>query len=170
MLRVGPPRKVASMDDVTKLVVLMDRFAKKLGMKVLDDRDNHKQLLFDNLCGENSIAEGRLLEDDGHAVGYCVFYWSFSTFRGVPNLFVEDVFVSGDDRGNQLGELLLGYLSHRAHQKSADKVHLAFPTGNTKLQKYYSDLGFVPDDDWTYLRYPVKRLWEQLPDNWLILR
>ena len=49
------------------------------------------------------MAEVLLLELDGKEVGFALFFHNFSTFEGRPGLYLEDLFVLPEYRGNGMG-------------------------------------------------------------------
>lgn len=145
------------------------RFARFLDMPVDEKVERHLASLKRHLTGDNPKAEARILEEDGVPIGYCVFYWTFATFQAEANMFVEDLFVGGDDRGLGLGVDLLAYLNGRAKVSDSGKIHLCFPADNEKLREYYTNLGFELETDWSYMFYPVKRLLDRkLPRQWAV--
>src|SRR3984957_16229303 len=55
-----------------------------------------------------------LAEIAGNPVGLAVFYFSFSTFKACPNIFLEDLFVDPAHRGAGIGMALIRHIAQRA--------------------------------------------------------
>jgi len=56
-----------------------------------------------HLFGERPYAEVLIAEEDGAAVGFALCFPTFSTFRGQPGLYLEDLFVRPEWRGRGIG-------------------------------------------------------------------
>ena len=52
-------------------------------------------------------AEAVMAEVDGEPVGFALWFPTFSTFRGQPGLYLEDLFVRPEYRGRGIGKALL---------------------------------------------------------------
>ena len=57
-----------------------------------------------HLFGPRPAAEAALAEVDGEAVGFALWFSTFSTFRGQPGLYLEDIFVKPEYRGRGIGK------------------------------------------------------------------
>ena len=57
--------------------------------------------------GARPLFHAALAEQDGSPVGLVVYYPDFSTHRGQPGLYVQDIFVTGTARGLGAGTALL---------------------------------------------------------------
>lgn len=68
----------------------------------------------------------------------------FSTTRGGLGLFVSDLWVDGEMRGQGLGQRLLGCA---LREWSPVFVRLAVYDGNAGAQAFYTRAGFVPQDE-----------------------
>lgn len=66
------------------------------------------------MSGEQPLLESHIAEQDGVPVGFTSFYTTFSTFRGKPKFYLEDIFVDPELRGVGIGKLLLAELAKLA--------------------------------------------------------
>lgn len=55
-----------------------------------------------------------LLEENGESVGFALYFFNFSTWRGKAGLYLEDLFVRPQHRGKGYGKMLLSYLANQA--------------------------------------------------------
>ncbi|MHB8094566.1 MAG: GNAT family N-acetyltransferase, partial [Candidatus Aminicenantales bacterium] len=53
----------------------------------------------------------------GKAVGYTIFFLSYSSFLGKPTLYLEDVFVLEEHRGKGYGRLFFDFLFREAKKR-----------------------------------------------------
>ena len=62
-------------------------------------------------CRARPYAEVLLAEEEGEVVGFALFFHNYSTFRGKPGIYLEDLFVLPDKRGAGHGKALLTELA-----------------------------------------------------------
>lgn len=105
-----------------------------------------------HLFGERPFAEAILVEDDGEAVGFALFFHNYSTFRGRPGLYLEDLFVMPAHRGKGLGKALLARLARLAVERGCGRFEWAVLDWNEPSIGFYKALGARPMDDWTVFR------------------
>src|SRR5437899_2535105 len=60
-----------------------------------------------HLFGPRPIAEAIIAEAGGGPVGFAIYFTTFSTFRGKPGIYLEDLFVRDAHRGRGIGKALL---------------------------------------------------------------
>ena len=62
-------------------------------------------------------AEAALAEVGGEPVGFALWFATFSTFRGQPGLYLEDIFVKPSYRGRGIGKGLLAAVARQAVER-----------------------------------------------------
>lgn len=117
-----------------------------------------------HLFSPRPAAEAILAEvvDDGRPVpvGFALFFTTFSTFRGQPSLYLEDLFVRPEHRGRGIGKGLLAALARLAQDRGCGRLEWAVLNWNAPSIAFYQSLGARPMEDWT-----VYRLHEDALDN-----
>ena len=63
--------------------------------------------LRESLFGERSVAEGRIAYVGDEPAGMALFFHNFSTWPGLPGLYLEDLYVRPEMRGRGVGRALL---------------------------------------------------------------
>lgn len=116
-----------------------------------------------HLFGPRPAAESILAETeaDGAAVGFALFFPTFSTFRGQPGLYLEDIFVREPYRGQGIGKRLLAALARIAVERGCGRLEWSVLDWNTPAIGFYRRLGARPLDNWTVYRIdeePLARL------------
>jgi GNAT superfamily N-acetyltransferase len=93
-----------------------------------------------------------LAEVDGQARGFALFFHNYSTWRGRPGLYLEDLFVLPEHRGQGLGKLLLSELAHIAVQRGCARMEWAVLDWNEPSIEFYRALGASRLDGWSTFR------------------
>ena len=57
--------------------------------------------------GPNPIYFCLMAEQDGHPAGFALYFFNYSTWKGCPGIYLEDLFVEPDFRGLGIGKALL---------------------------------------------------------------
>lgn len=131
----------------------------KLAHEVTATRDQIAESLF----GARAYAEVLLAERDGEPVGFALFFHNYSTFRGAPGIYLEDLFVKPEYRGQGLGRALFQALAKLAVQRGCARMDWAVLDWNEPAIGFYRRLGAIPLDEWTVNRLTGDAL-QQLAD------
>ena len=98
-LRSAEPRDV---DAITALIRGLAEFEKLTHLlEVTPDK------LALHLFGAKPVVEAVVAERAGRVVAFALFFTNFSTFLAKPGLYLEDLFVAPDQRGQGIGQALL---------------------------------------------------------------
>jgi len=106
----------------------------------------------DHLFGPRPYAEAMVAEIYGEQVGFALFFPTFSTFRGQPGLYLEDVYVRPVHRGRGIGKALLATVAKIAMDRGLGRLEWAVLNWNSPAIGFYHGLGARPLDDWTTYR------------------
>ena len=92
------------------------------------------------------------LDDRGGVVGFALWYVTFSTWKGRPGLWLEDLFVRPAARGTGLGRALLSELARTCVERGYPRFEWWVLDWNAPAIGFYRSLGAVPQDEWTTFR------------------
>ena len=92
------------------------------------------------------------LADDDSVVGFALWYVTFSTWKGRPGLWLEDLFVRPSARGSGLGKALLQELARVCVARGYARFEWWVLDWNAPAIGFYRSLGAVPQDEWTTFR------------------
>jgi GNAT superfamily N-acetyltransferase len=120
----------------------------RLAHEVTATRENIHAALF----GARPYAEAVFGCIDGEPRGFAVFFHNFSTFLGKPGLYLEDLYVRPDARGQGLGSSMLAWLARLALQRGCGRFEWAVLDWNEPALRVYRGLGARAADDWTIHR------------------
>jgi GNAT superfamily N-acetyltransferase len=120
----------------------------KLAHEVVATEEGLRQALF----GPRAHAEVAIGWAGPAAVGYALFFHTFSTFRGAPGLWLEDLFVEPDMRGRGYGKKLLAHVAALAVSRGCHRFEWAVLDWNESAIGFYRRAGAVILDDWCICR------------------
>ncbi len=120
----------------------------KLSDQVTGSADSLREHLF----GERRYAEALIGEIDGEAVGYALFFPTYSTFLARPGIWLEDLFVLPEHRGRGLGTALLAQVAALALERDCGRLEWSVLDWNEPSIGFYRALGAGPVDGWTSYR------------------
>ncbi|MBA2524688.1 MAG: GNAT family N-acetyltransferase [Pyrinomonadaceae bacterium] len=106
----------------------------------------------ETLFGAEPAASVILAFDGDKPVGFAVFYFTYSTFAGLPGLYLEDLFVKPEARGLGIGRQLLSYLAKLARERGCWRIEWAVLHWNETAIGFYRKLGAIPMEEWAVYR------------------
>ncbi|KPK07108.1 MAG: hypothetical protein AMJ64_07410 [Betaproteobacteria bacterium SG8_39] len=160
-IRQAAPADVPTLLELIRGLADYERLCEQL--QVTEDS------LRSHLFGAQPAAEAVLAEEGRAAVGFAVFFHNFSTFLGVPGLYLEDLFVRPEYRGRGYGKALMVFVARLAHARGCGRLEWSVLDWNTPARDFYRTLGARALDDWIGQRMTgeaIERLAAQrLPDE-----
>ena len=85
-------------------------------------------------------------------VGFALYYFTYSTFLGRPTLYLEDLFVLPEERGNGAGKALLRTLATIAVGRGCGRMEWTVLDWNTPSIRFYEKLGARLRKEWVLTR------------------
>jgi GNAT superfamily N-acetyltransferase len=140
----------ATEDDAPLLFDLILELAgyEKLADKVGGDAETLRRSLF-----EEKAAEALLMEaPDGEAIGYAIFFTTFSTFECRSGIWLEDVYVRPEHRRGGIGRAVMEHLAQLALERGHVRLDWVALDWNEPALDFYEKLGAKRLDDWKLLR------------------
>ncbi len=156
--------RAADADDAETIVGLIRELAEY--ERLLDEAKATPDDIRRNLFGDRPYAESLIAEAEGRPVGFALFFHTFSTFRGQPGIYLEDLFVKPAFRGRGIGKALLSALAQRAVTRGCGRLEWSVLNWNEPAIGFYKALGARPMDEWTVYRVDdeaLQRLADQSP-------
>ena len=95
--------------------------------------------------GPNPLFRALLAEQGGNTLGVAVYFPEFSTLRGLPGVYLQDLYLRPDARALGLGRRLIGAVIRDAADWEAGYLRLAAHSGNAPALAFYHRLGFQTD-------------------------
>jgi GNAT superfamily N-acetyltransferase len=143
--RIAP----ATEDDLPVILELIKGLAEyeKLAHAVVASEETLRESLFRKRAAEVVIGYA-----GDEPAGFAVFFQTFSTFLGVPGMYLEDIFVDPKWRRNGLGRQLLVHLARIANERGYGRLEWSVLDWNAPAISFYKALGAKPMDEWTVFR------------------
>ncbi|MGW7461920.1 N-acetyltransferase family protein [Streptomyces sp. NPDC054797] len=89
---------------------------------------------------------------DGEVVGFAMWFLSFSTWRGVHGIYLEDLYVRPGVRGVGHGKALLRELARLCVERGYERLEWSVLDWNAPAVDFYRSVGAVSMDGWTVNR------------------
>ena len=89
---------------------------------------------------------------DDKEIGFALFFHNFSTFLGRAGLYLEDLYISPEYRGNGYGKAILKKLAAIAVERKCGRLEWWCLDWNKPSIDFYVSLGAEPMSDWTVYR------------------
>jgi len=116
--------------------------------------------LRESLFGSRPYAEVFLGYVDSKPAAFAIYFFSFSSFLGTPNLYLEDIFVRQEYRGHGYGRQMMAAVAQEAIEHGCSRMEWAVLNWNREAMKFYDQLGAAPVTDWTGFHLPYSKLKE----------
>ena len=93
-----------------------------------------------------------IMEYNGNAVGYSVFFSVFSTFKSRLSFYIEDIFILPNFRGLGLGTALFKHVAAYACSQNAHSLKWSCLNWNQPGIDFYESLGAVQENGSIHFR------------------
>ncbi|HZV74440.1 MAG TPA: GNAT family N-acetyltransferase [Conexibacter sp.] len=155
-MAAAPHLRSATRDDVPLLLELIGELADYERLR--DELVADAALIERHLFGERPVAEAVLAEADGEALGYALFFPTFSTFVGRPGIWLEDLFVRPQHRGAGVGRALLAHVARLAVARGCGRLEWSALDWNEPALAFYRGLGARRMVEWQMHRLDGRAL------------
>ena len=141
--------RFAKREDVSKILYFIRELASYEHMlaEVVATEEVLEEWLF-----EKEKAEVLFAVKDGEEIGFALFFHNFSTFLGRAGIYLEDLYVKPECRGNGYGKALLQELARIALERGCGRLEWWCLDWNQPSIDFYLAMGAKPMKDWTVYR------------------
>ena len=154
--------RAAELRDVAAIVQMIRDLAEfeQLGHLVQVTPEKLRPQLF----GEKPAAEALVVELGGGGSGgravvaFALFFTNFSTFLAQPGLYLEDLYVKPEHRGQHIGKALLTRLAALAVERGCGRFEWSVLDWNESAIRFYENVGATVMPDWRICRVTGDRL------------
>lgn len=146
MTEIRPARE-ADIPQILQFIRELARY-EHLEREVVATEADLREALF----GARPYAEVVLACLEGSPVGFALYFHNFSTFTGRAGVYLEDLYVEPQARGQGVGRQLLRHLARVAIERRCARLEWAVLAWNAPSIAFYRSLGAQPLEDWRLFR------------------
>ncbi len=131
--------------DVAAIALLIREFAEyeKLAQWCEVTEADLREAIF----GKQSFVQALVAMAGDRYAGYALFFPVFKSFRGERGIFLEDLYVTPDLRGNGLGFVMLREVAKYAEEQGFARLDWQALKWNEQAINFYKNLGAESDDE-----------------------
>ena len=100
------------------------------------------------LFGDDVRAHALICEEQGEAIGFAVYFFNYSTWLGKYGLYLEDLYVSQNKRGNGAGKAIMKHLARLAIEKDCGRFEWVVLDWNQPAIDFYHSIGAKQQNEW----------------------
>jgi GNAT superfamily N-acetyltransferase len=117
-----------------------------------------EKTLRETLFGRRHAAEVAIGYFKRQPVCFVIFFHNYSTFLGLPGIYIEDLFVDEAFRRRGFGNALLRYVAEVAIERQCGRLEWSVLDWNEPAVNFYKKIGAVPMHEWTVFRLTGENL------------
>ena len=117
-----------------------------------------------SLFADDSNASALICSLDDQPIGYAIYFYNYSTWLGQKGLYLEDLYISPQQRGVGAGKVLLSHLAKVACDQNCGRFEWSVLDWNEPAIQFYESLGAKAQSEWVGYRLTGEAL-KQLANN-----
>ena len=153
--------RIANKKDIDLIIYFIKKIAEYENL--LDQVVLDKDILFDYLFNKK-IAKCKFILEDNKEVGFALYFYNFSTFKGKAGLYLEDIYILKEYRNKGYGKALFLDLLKEAKENNLGRMEWTCLNWNEPSIKFYKGLGAKGMDEWTTYRIDESQFIDILND------
>ena len=91
-------------------------------------------------------------DENGEVIGIAIWFLNFSTWQGKHGIYLEDLYIKPEYRGNGHGLAMLKYLASLCNERGYGRFRWWVLDWNTPAIEFYKSQGAIAMDEWTVYR------------------
>ena len=120
----------------------------KLAAQVTGNAEDLRRELFD----ARPVIEAIIAWEDERAVGFALYLHNYSTFLARRGLYLEDLFVVPEARGQGIGKALIRHCARVAVERGCGRFEWSVLDWNQPAIEFYQSIGATMMQDWRICR------------------
>jgi len=117
-----------------------------------------EQAILDTLFSEGATAHSIICLQGDEPIGFAVYFYNYSTWLGKNGLYLEDLYVSPDSRGNGAGKAIMKHLANKAISNNCGRFEWVVLDWNKPAIDFYDSIGAKPQNEWIIYRLTGQEL------------
>ena len=111
-----------------------------------------EQAIIKTLFSEGATAHSVICLEGDEPIGFAVYFYNYSTWLGKNGLYLEDLYVSPDSRGNGAGKLIMKHLANKAIKHDCGRFEWVVLDWNKPAIDFYNSIGAKAQNEWIIYR------------------
>jgi GNAT superfamily N-acetyltransferase len=144
MIRAARPADVPA---IQRLIRELADYERSLAEVTATEHDLH-----DSLFAAQPAVFAHVAEHEGEVAGFALWFVNYSTWLGRHGIYLEDLYVTPQQRGRGLGKALLAELAAICVQRGYGRLEWWVLDWNAPAIGFYRSIGAVGMDEWTVQR------------------
>jgi len=104
------------------------------------------------LLGGHPSLFAHVAEEDGQVAGFALWFLNYSTWLGKHGIYLEDLYVRPERRGQGHGRALLAELARICVDRGYGRLDWSVLDWNSPTRRFYESVGAVTVDEWVIYR------------------
>lgn len=157
-MTIHPQIRPAKAEDVPDIYAMVRELAEfeKLAEKV----DSTEESLAEALFGESPRVFAVIVEaSGGRPIGFAIWFYTFSSFRGRHGVWIEDLYIRPEWRGKGCGKAVMAELAKHCLSENLARLEWSVLDWNREAIDFYEKQGAAVLDDWRICRLDGTALW-----------
>ena len=146
------PAEPKDIPIIRRLIEALADYEKLREECIITDEDLHNWLF------QTPKAKAVVCWQQGEPVGFALYFNNFSTFKGKPGIYLEDLFVKPEHRGKGYGKALLKYLAKEAVDNGYARFEWSVLDWNQPSIDFYVSVGAKLMHEWKICRVDGQEL------------
>jgi GNAT superfamily N-acetyltransferase len=142
--------RAATTEDVPAMVELVRELAAY--ERAAEEVQLTPELLSSALFGDRPAVFAHVATVDGEVAGFALWFVTFSTWLGRHGIYLEDLYVRPERRGEGLGRALLAELARVCIERGYGRLEWSVLDWNTPAIEFYRAQGATLQAEWSVFR------------------
>ncbi|MBD1551004.1 GNAT family N-acetyltransferase [Pseudomonas typographi] len=140
----------AHADDAPRIYAFIKELAiyERAEHEVVANLDDVRHSLF----AAGAPSRALMCERAGQPIGYAVYFYSYSTWLGRNGIYLEDLYITPEQRGSGAGRALLQHIAREAVAGGCGRLEWSVLDWNEPAIGFYRKIGALPQDEWVRYR------------------
>lgn len=133
----------------------------RAGHEVIASVEDIRRTLF----ADSAPSRALMCLHDGQPIGYAVYFYSYSTWLGRNSIYLEDLYITPEQRGIGAGRRLLREIAREARANDCGRLEWSVLDWNQPAIDFYRSIGALPQNEWVRYRLDGDALREFAESN-----
>jgi len=137
--------------DIPNIVALIRAMARY--EKLTDQIELDEATLDESLFSDNPVPRALVATLGSEMVGYAIYFYNFSTFLGTKGIYLEDIYVDTEYRGQGIGDKLFRKVADIARLENCGRMEWVALDWNKPAINFYESRGAKMHEEWRLFRF-----------------